>query len=389
MGAGLRFAPGTGRTSFLAGAGADQVAIPAQLSPRLTIGATHFWELADFYVSFPLPSVHLSSGVGERRTSSTTGVETGARLYPLRLEGGRVRPFFGVAWSTLQYSQRSEQGRGPTLNFARAPVEGGVVWAGRGGVVELGARWMPRTEIDYPLSRDVAGQVEIPSLGLGLAYRYRFDATRSWEGLVRSGEVRRREEVLASRGLLNAISISLGPSSALPLHASGYTRAVRPYLEDRPPAAVFPEFAIGYAHHALDAAVEIVYRSIAQETSGYGLEQRLERAAFSVEAFKVLGDYQGFAPFLGASFGRNRLRVRESDRGGPVLAMRGVRWAPGLLVGWDIRPTRVNWWQLRTKLRYTPKLELPLAPGESASFDHLEFNFIQLVLYPERFAARR
>jgi hypothetical protein len=389
VGAGLRFVPGTGRTSFISGTEVDRVEIPAQVTPRLTIGATHFWELADFYVSFPLPSIHLATEPVERQMLFTTGVETGARLYPWRFDGGRVKPFVGVAWSTLEYSQRSDLGRGPTLRFSRAPVEGGVVWSGRGGALEAGVQWMPRTGIDYPLSRDAAEHVALPSLSAGLAYRYRFDATRSWEGAVRSGEVRLREEELAFRGLLNAFSLSLGPSSALPLRASSYTRSSRPFLEDRPPAAVFPEVAIGYYHHALDAAVEIVYRSIAQQASGYGVEQRLERAALSVEAFKVLGDYQGFAPFVGASFGRNGLRIRESDRGEPAVSAQGVRWAPGVVFGWDIRPTRVNWWLLRTKLRYTPKLELPVVQGQNASFDHLEFNFLQLVLYPERFAARR
>jgi hypothetical protein len=57
-------------------------------------------------------------------------------------------------------------------------------------------------------------------------------------------------------------------------------------------------------------------------------------------------------------------------------------------MGWDIRPVRTEWWLLRTKLRYSPKLELEVTPGQSVAFDHLEFNFIQFVMYPGRLQRR-
>ena len=42
-----------------------------------------------------------------------------------------------------------------------------------------------------------------------------------------------------------------------------------------------------------------------------------------------------------------------------------------------------DWWILRTNLRYYPTLQLDLAEG-ALSQQHLEFNFIQLVVYPQR-----
>ena len=52
--------------------------------------------------------------------------------------------------------------------------------------------------------------------------------------------------------------------------------------------------------------------------------------------------------------------------------------------GWDIRPSeRGDWWVLRTNLRIPPQLELD-HDDHTWSLQHLEFNFIQLVVYPQR-----
>ena len=52
--------------------------------------------------------------------------------------------------------------------------------------------------------------------------------------------------------------------------------------------------------------------------------------------------------------------------------------ALGIVFGWDIRVTKTGTNLLRTNLRYTPKLNLNVA-DEKVMFDHLEFNFIQMV----------
>ena len=55
-----------------------------------------------------------------------------------------------------------------------------------------------------------------------------------------------------------------------------------------------------------------------------------------------------------------------------------------LVFGWDIRPSeRGDWWVLRTNLRIPPQLELD-HDDHTWSLQHLEFNFIQLVVYPQR-----
>ena len=62
------------------------------------------------------------------------------------------------------------------------------------------------------------------------------------------------------------------------------------------------------------------------------------------------------------------------------------KFAVGIIFGWDIRPTRAEWWILRTNLRYTP-VSMKVA-GKKVNFDHLEFNVIQFTMFPGRLAAR-
>jgi hypothetical protein len=61
----------------------------------------------------------------------------------------------------------------------------------------------------------------------------------------------------------------------------------------------------------------------------------------------------------------------------------------GLVFGWDIRPNRLQSWILRTNLRWFPNLNLNVGEAGSVSFDNIEFNFIQLVIYPGRFFPRK
>jgi hypothetical protein len=389
LGVDLGYTPANGRTSFLSSAGLEEgAAIPGSLTPRLTVGGFHFWGRADFFVTFPLATIATLSSVADREISFRTGVETGARVYPWRLEAGRVRPFVGAGWALTHYGQGEGSQAGPELSLSRVPLQAGLIWYDRAGALELSARWTPGLRADYPLSRTVQARTTLPSLSVGVGYRYAFDATAPGESAVRSGEEGRREAVLAAAGRLNSFSVAVAPSSALPLTSSSYRRLSRPYLADRVPASTFPEFAVGYYRHDVDFALDVAFRSIGQNQYGFGVAQRQRRDVLSLELFKFVGDYQGFVPFVGATLGWNLLKLRETDGDLTEVDLSATRWAPGVVFGWDIRPVRTEWWLLRTKLRYTPRLELEVAPGQAVPFDHLEFNFIQFVAYPGRLMGR-
>ena len=57
----------------------------------------------------------------------------------------------------------------------------------------------------------------------------------------------------------------------------------------------------------------------------------------------------------------------------------------GLTLGWDIRPNRLQAIILRTSLRWYPDLTIDAIDRKEISFANLEFNFIQVIAYLNRF----
>ena len=117
------------------------------------------------------------------------------------------------------------------------------------------------------------------------------------------------------------------------------------------------------------------------------MSQQLDRRSISLEVYKYLLDYQGFVPFLGVSFSQEQLGIQEMDNGVLVTSQQERQYRPGLVFGWDIRPIRYESILLRTNLRYSPFLKTQVH-GQTISFQQLEFNFIQAVIYPQRLLAR-
>ena len=131
----------------------------------------------------------------------------------------------------------------------------------------------------------------------------------------------------------------------------------------------------------------VAWRTISDENHGYGASRAWRRHSFSLEAIKMLFNYHGFVPFVGPGISVNGLRYEQSE------AEATSSWSetvvtPELVFGWDIRPTKADWFILRTNLRWSPLLELEKA-GVLTSFRAVEFNFIQLVIYPQRIAVLR
>lgn len=375
------------------GAGGDALsasgqsfALPATWTPRITVGGLHFWGHADFYVSFPLPQVGANDARENQPASSfSRGVETGARLFPWRVEAGRVAPFVGVSWNILSYAQQEPNGEaGPTIFRHRLPLHLGATWLSSIGRIDAAVSWLPSSGARYPLSRDRIATIDLPDFTASLGYSVIFDATASAEPFAKSGALDRELERRASRGELDAIGVGAGLSTAFTLSRSSYNTSERLSLDDRIPSSPFPDLSLGYYNHALDASANISFRPITQSQGGHGITQELSRTSLALEAIKFIGDYHGFTPFVGVTFGREWLHMRETDRGETALDLHAATWAPGLIAGWDIRPTGLDPFILRTNLRYTPGLRREILPGRDLMFDHLEVNFIQLILYPGR-----
>jgi len=357
--------------------------LPMRLTPRLTIGGLHFWGHADFYLAFPIPPSGIPYQIGPTRTFYSTGVETGMHFFPWKVQQHTLIPFVGAAWSILNYAEEYPETSGPTIIKHELPLEAGLTWLSGPLLLEIGGMWLPRTSIDYPISREEKHNIKLEPFTFWLGMKYLFDVTAPRGFAYTSGLVDTLERELASSGKLNSFSIAIGPSSAFPLSSSSYNKEDRPYLEDQLPAAIFPDVSIGYYRHDLDAAINLSYRPITQSQTAFEVGQELSRQVISLEVMKFLFDYNGFVPFVGATLNHDDLQVIESDNGVTVTKERKSVWSPGVIFGWDIRPTRIDWFLLRTNLRYNPGAELELK-GKKIAFDQLEFNFIQFVFYPNR-----
>lgn len=375
-----------GRVTYLDHQGRlRQQDIASALVPRLVIGGTHFWGHADFYVAIPLR--YPTRRFNGQEVTAARGVETAFKYYPWRMQYGRVRPFVGVALTTFSLQQRNgslEFPDGPERNRVGWPLLAGSTLQLPAHLFELTVAWNYRNQTEYYLARDLVRPATLPPLYLTASWRYFFDTTlgaeRPWANGTTAAQTRER----AANGGLNGLYAGVGISSVFWLHPSDYNRQERPYL-DRPGNSRTPDFTLGYYHHRADLNVSLNYRSYRASLTGYGAEQTLQRRSWVLEATKFLGDYHGFAPFLGPAVSRERLHFRESFEELPTLNVTDRTLHYGLTFGWDIRPNRLQSWYLRTNLRWFPRLELDVREGQTVRFDALEFNFIQLVVFPGRF----
>lgn len=78
------------------------------------------------------------------------------------------------------------------------------------------------------------------------------------------------------------------------------------------------------------------------------------------------------------------IHVKEIENGNTAINNIHSFWTPGIILGWDVRPTRVDWWGVRTNIRYFPLLQLPVSANSEIDFQQIEVNFLQLVIYPSR-----
>src|SRR5690606_26021549 len=125
------------------------------------------------------------------------------------------------------------------------------------------------------------------------------------------------------------------------------------------------------------------YRRHKQEETAFDYNYSLKKQSVALEAFKFLFDFHGFVPFVGPFTARDYYHLNEKDVQRTVTNHKEESWAYGLVFGWDIRLSKTDFFILRTNLRYNPKVDLK-QNGLTYTSKSIEFNFIQLVFYPER-----
>ncbi|MEO0470869.1 MAG: hypothetical protein AAF206_14675 [Bacteroidota bacterium] len=374
-----------GKSQFINDTGTlSQADLSTSLRPRFLIGGTHFWGHADIYIAIPLFATTLETE--NQEILAFRGVETVFKYYPWRIKHNQLRPFLGVSFAPFYYEQRNNNfdfPSGPELNRTAFPLLTGLTFNTRQHLFELGVAWNYANSQDYFISRNQVENVDLPPLLGTISYKYMFDTTLGAEKGWESGQTKKVTERRAAAKKLNGFYLGAGMSSAFWLSESSYNESERPYIE-KYNTSIMPDFTLGYYLHQPDINLAIGYRGYGSSTSAYGAVQRLNRKSFVLEGTKYLFDYQGFAPFVGPALSYENLSFVESFEGERTFDVQEAKVSYGLTFGWDIRPDRIQNFILRTNLRWYPNLFLDLEPGSRVSFNNLEFNFIQLIIYPNR-----
>lgn len=362
----------------------QRLSLNSSFSPRIIIGGTHFWGHADFYIAIPISAPSL--GAENQEITALRGVETVFKYYPWRIENNKVRPYIGTSLAPFYFEQRNnnfEFSNGPELNHTSFPLLFGFTSNFKQHLLEIGLAWNYDNKQDYYISRNQQETISTAPLYASLSYRYMLETTIGAEPGWESGRTQEVTKILADKGRLNALYLGVGLSSAFWLKKSSYNKELRPYIE-KFSASIMADFTLGYYLHNADLNVGVSYRGYSTSSHTYGAIQQLKRKSVLMEITKYLFDYKGFVPFIGPAISYEDLSFKESFEANITANFDDKKIAYGLTFGWDIRPNRLQSWILRTNLRWYPNLYLDANQNTSISFDNLEFNFIQLIIYPNR-----
>jgi hypothetical protein len=353
------------------------------LTPRLTIGGIHFWGHADFYVTFPLSFLslqHFPNGINELNINQR--VETGMRLYPIKLQPQRLSPFLGVSFSRLRFSQESENSNSPngvpTYDRFTYPIQFGLTYTSNNWHISASGYYNYQNEFDYFISPTERANVRLNPLSFNISLLRYIDTDREARTPKVVGQINRDYNVLKSKGLLNSWFFGVGPSSALRIKNSPYLKENYPFFYDDFSTTLVPDLTFGRYFHKVDANLNLSYRTYGGRYEGFNTEIKTRRHSVGVESVKFLFNYLGFVPFAGPILSYENLSTSVNG-----TVYNENKLALGLTFGWDIRVIKSREFLLRTNLRYYPNLHMDIN-GDKMMFDHLEFNFIQFVYFMGR-----
>ncbi len=377
IGYNIDFTPASGYSYYSKNGTIEKFNFGSSITPVFTITGLHFWGHAEFFTGFALPTINLDNNSSY---SFSRSAGTGFKIFPLQIRERRLTPFFGSAVSSFAY----KLGEGVKFKRIEFPVNFGLTYSFKHGLIELGVNYYHPNSHHYYLSKDEAFKLSTPPLAFSLDYKYFFDFTKGSHKKDLAGETGRKYEKLKKTKRLSSFSIAAGPAYTFFVGNSSYNNQVRPYLDHYKISGIFPDLGLGYYFFKPDASINLSYRSFNVELSAFDVHQFVERRSIALEVFKFFGDYHGFVPFIGPTISKEFIQVKEIENGNVVLDNIHSFWTPGIILGWDVRPTRVDWWGVRTNIRYFPLLQLPVSSNQHIDFQQIEVNFLQLVIYPNR-----
>lgn len=371
---------GGGTTQQLRNGALQNTPFGAAFTPRLTIGGIHFWGYADFYVSFPLSFLSyqdIPDGLDDLEVYQ--GVETGVRVYPFPVEPQSLRPFVGISFRRLRFSQESEESdfNNGVPNYGRFtnPVQFGLTYTSDSWHLSLSGYYNFQNEFNYAITPTENAQVNLDPLSLNISLLRYIDTDQSLRNPRSVKKINENYQLLKQKNRLSAWFFGIGPSSALQVSKSPFLKEYYPYFHDNYSAAILPDFSLGRYFDKPDMNVGLTYRTYGEQYKGFDSKIDLWRHSAGVESVKFLFNWLGFVPFVGAAITYENLSATVDG-----IDYQEDKAALGFVFGWDIRVTKTGTGLLRTNLRYFPDLHMNIE-GEKMMFDHLEFNFIQWVQF--------
>lgn len=344
------------------------------ISPAVNIGATHFWGHADIYVSINTTDIKFQEDSIDN--SYRLGTFTGLRIYPLASKSNNIRPYLGYKFSPFRYRQNDLDGAKFKYTSVKSVLDVGLGIQLPNFYFTLEYGRVLKPEFESYLSRNVQSSDLFPKNLFQVGLNYMIETTKS-----ASTEINRSLNKEFSSSNQHGLFFAAGPSSSFPIGTSSYVQDLYPFLDDKSFPIIFPDIALGYHFTKPDIITAFSMRPINQKRSAYDYEHQLSRQSIILETYKFLADYHGFVPYVGLGMGYEKLEFTETNSD-PVSKN---QLSPAVVFGWDIRPSvKGDWWILRTNLRYYPFLKLHIE-NKNLSLQHMEFNFIQFVMYPQRF----
>lgn len=379
----FNYVPNYGESQFLNGLGQEEsFERSAYISPSINIGATHFWGYADIYISIPTSNLFLEDDTV--KTNTVSGAFTGFRVYPLRLKENGISPYIGYKFSPFRYNQENLDGSQFKTTNVKSTLDIGVGYRLPNFYFYAGYNKLINPDIDVYLSRTDVSRTNLPTHFFNVGMNWVIESTNS-----ANNDVNRHFNEVFSKSNKNGFFVGIGPSSAFQIGSSEFNDELRPFLDAKAQSRIFPDLAVGYHFTKLDFITSFAFRPISQTREAFNFSQEVNRKSLVLEGFKFIGDYHGFVPFIGGGLSYENLSLKEVDNGLEITNITQHKVTPILTFGWDIRPSRKgDWWLLRTTLRYTPNLDISHL-NKNLSLRHLEFNFIQFVVYPQRYLKYR
>lgn len=373
----MEITPSTGYSYFRNSSNQlEKISIGNDVVPVISITGMHFWGHAEFFTSFSLDRDKNDNAYSSFHRFGSTG----GKYFPIRVKEKRLVPFVGMSLSSFSY----QQGNGPKIRRLDYPILTGLTYNFKRGAFEMGSNFHFQTNYDYYISKTEVQKFKIPMFSFFVDFKYFFDFSVTSMEKEKSGKLKEQLNQLKEDKALNSWFLAYGPSYSFFTGESTYNSKKRPYLDDYAISNFYHDVAFGYYFFKPDLNFVFSYRAFETELSGYDVKQILNRISFSIEAYKFLMDYHGFVPFVGGILSFEDVQVREYDSG--ILAfdeeIKGL--FPAFIFGWDIRPTRADWWSIRSNIRYFPFNKRDVESGLTINWSQVELNFLQLVLFPNR-----